>query len=103
MNVNRPRGVLNMTSLVVRVGEDGSLLLPAELFQQLELMPGSLVEVSVADGVIHLSLAVTALHEAAREIERARIEAGISMEEMFAGLREERERYYQEHYGSASA
>ena len=34
--------------------------------------------------------------ELAREIERARVEAGLSMEEMLASLREQRTRYTQE-------
>ena len=34
--------------------------------------------------------------ELAREIERARIEAGLSVEEMLKGLREQRERYTEE-------
>ena len=37
--------------------------------------------------------------ELAREIERARREAGLSIEELLTGLREQREQYYQEHYG----
>jgi hypothetical protein len=36
--------------------------------------------------------------ELAREIERARLEAGLSMEELLAGLREQRERYYTEKF-----
>lgn len=38
--------------------------------------------------------------ELAREIERARIEAGLSIEELLANLREQRERYYRENYAS---
>jgi hypothetical protein len=36
--------------------------------------------------------------ELAREIERTRIEAGLTVEELLAGLREQRERYYAEKY-----
>ena len=36
--------------------------------------------------------------ELAREIERARLEAGLTVEELLAGLREQRERYYTEKY-----
>jgi len=36
--------------------------------------------------------------ELAREIERARIEAGLTTEELLASLREQRERYYDEQY-----
>jgi len=37
--------------------------------------------------------------ELAREIERARIEAGLSVEEMLMALQEQRERYVREKYG----
>ncbi len=36
--------------------------------------------------------------ELAREIEKARLEAGLSVQDLLAGLREQRERYYHEHY-----
>ena len=37
--------------------------------------------------------------ELAREIERARIEAGLNVEEMLTTLKEQRGRYVQEKYG----
>ena len=37
----------------------------------------------------------------AQEIERARIEAGLTTEELLASLRQQRARYYAEHYASA--
>jgi hypothetical protein len=40
--------------------------------------------------------------ELAREIERARVEAGLSVEDMLASLRDQRERYIREKYGTAS-
>jgi hypothetical protein len=36
--------------------------------------------------------------ELAREIEKARLEAGLSIEELILGLREQREKYYAEKY-----
>jgi len=39
--------------------------------------------------------------ELTREIERARIEAGLTVEEMLIGLREQRERYYAENYSDS--
>lgn len=46
---------------------------------------------------------VTMVPELAREIERARIEAGLSVEEMLQGLREQRERYVAEKYEGQNA
>lgn len=37
----------------------------------------------------------------AQEIERARIEAGLTTAELMAGLREQRKRYYAEQYANA--
>jgi hypothetical protein len=36
--------------------------------------------------------------ELAREIERARVEAGLSIDEMLQSLREQREKYFAERY-----
>jgi hypothetical protein len=36
--------------------------------------------------------------ELAREIEKARLEAGLSIGDLLATLREQRERYYNDHY-----
>ncbi|MGD8904233.1 MAG: hypothetical protein PVH95_08900 [Anaerolineae bacterium] len=44
---------------------------------------------------------VTMVPELAREIERARNEAGLSIEELLVNLREQRERYYTDHYESS--
>ncbi len=38
--------------------------------------------------------------ELAREIEKIRVEAGLSTEDIILGLREQRERYYTENYGN---
>ena len=38
--------------------------------------------------------------ELAREIEKIRMEAGLSIDDLLVGLREQRERYYVEHYGN---
>jgi hypothetical protein len=40
--------------------------------------------------------------ELAREIERARIEAGLGTEDLLLGLREQRERYFTEKYGDTA-
>ena len=41
--------------------------------------------------------------ELAREIERMRLEAGLSIDELLQGLRERREEYYQEQYAAGQA
>ena len=39
--------------------------------------------------------------ELAREIERLRLEAGLSLDQLLVSLRQQRERYYEEHYAAA--
>ncbi|MFN3763865.1 MAG: AbrB/MazE/SpoVT family DNA-binding domain-containing protein, partial [Anaerolineae bacterium] len=50
------------------------------------------------DGIFILTPMVPMVPELAREIERMRLEAGLSVEDLLAGLREQRERYYREKY-----
>ena len=49
--------------------------------------------------VVVRALAAPSVTELALEIERARLEAGLSMEELLDSLYEERERYVKEKYG----
>jgi hypothetical protein len=51
------------------------------------------------DGIFILTPMVPMVPELAREIERARLEAGLSVEEMLATLRDQRKRYVAEKYG----
>ena len=50
------------------------------------------------DGVFVLTPMVPMVPELAQEIERVRLEAGLSIEELLVTLREQREQYYSEHY-----
>jgi len=52
------------------------------------------------DGIFVLTAMVPMVPELAREIERLRQEAGVSLEDLLVGLREERGRYYQDQYES---
>jgi len=52
------------------------------------------------DGIFVLTPMAPVVPELTREIERARIEAGLSVEEMLKGLREQCERHTAAKYGS---
>ena len=52
------------------------------------------------DGLFVSAPLVPLVPELAREIERARLEAGLTTEELLAGLRKQQERYVQETYES---
>lgn len=84
----------------VQVRQRGSLTLPAKLRQRYNIKPGATFRILDLDGVFVLTPTAPLVPELAREIERARIEAGLSVEEMLKSLREQRERYVREKYGN---
>jgi AbrB family looped-hinge helix DNA binding protein len=84
----------------IQVRQRGTLTLPAELREKYGIEPGDTFRLVDLDGIFVLTPMVTMVPELAREIERARVEAGLSIEELLTNLREQRERYYTEHYDS---
>ncbi len=80
----------------VQVRQRGTLTLPASLRERYKIKPGDTFRIVDLDGVLILTPMAPMVPELAREIERARVEAGLSMEEMLASLREQRTRYTQE-------
>ncbi len=82
----------------VQVRARGVLTLPADLRQKYGISQGDTFSLVDLDGVFVLTPMVPMVPELAREIERARIEAGLSVEDLLAGIREQRERYYAENY-----
>jgi AbrB family looped-hinge helix DNA binding protein len=84
----------------VRVRDRGVLTLPSDLRDKYNIQPGDTFQLVDLDGVFVLTPMVPLVPELAREIEKARIEAGLSTEELLAALREQRERYHSETYGS---
>jgi looped-hinge helix DNA binding domain, AbrB family len=83
----------------VQVRQRGSLTLPASLRERYNIKPGDTFRVLDLDGILVLTPMVPMVPELAREIERARTEAGLSVKEMLDSLREQRERYAKEKYG----
>src|ERR671934_823131 len=82
----------------VQVRDRGVLTLPAELREKYGIRAGDTFRLVDLDGIFVLTPMVPMVPELAREIERARIEAGLSSEELLRSLREQRERYHREHY-----
>lgn len=77
----------------VQVRKRGTVTLPAELREKYDIREGDTYSVVDLDGIFVLTPMVPMVPELAREIERARLEAGLSTEELLRTLREERERY----------
>jgi len=87
----------------VQVRKRGVLTLPAGLREKYSIQEGDTFRLIDLDGILVLTPMVPMVPELAQEIERARLEAGLSVEELMKSLREQRERYYQEKYASNQA
>jgi bifunctional DNA-binding transcriptional regulator/antitoxin component of YhaV-PrlF toxin-antitoxin module len=80
----------------VQVRQRGTLTLPARLRERYKIKPGDTFRIVDLDGVLVLTPMTPMVPELAREIERARVEAGLSVQEMLDSLREQRIRYRRE-------
>ena len=89
--------------VTIQVRKRGTLTLPAKVRERYNIKPGDTFHLLDLDGIFVLTPMVPMVPELAREIERARLEAGLSVEEMLKGLREQRERYVAEKYGDSQA
>lgn len=85
---------------IVQIRKRGVLTLPSALREKYGIQEGETFRIVDLDGAFILTPTAPMVPELAREIERARIEAGLSTEELLVSLREQRERYYQEHFAS---
>ena len=86
--------------VVIQVRDRGVITIPAELREKYGIENGDIFRLVDLDGVFVLTPMVPMVPELAREIEQIRLEAGLSIEELLRGIREQRQRYYQEKYGS---
>ena len=85
----------------VQVRDRGVVTLPKPLRERYGLGVGDVLDVVDLDGVFVLSPRTSVVPELAAEIERLRIEAGLSTEDLLESLRAERERATRERYGDA--
>lgn len=85
----------------IQVRTRGTITLPVELREKYGIAEGDVFRLVDLDGVFVLTPMVPLVPELAKEIEKMRLEAGLSVEELLVELRAQRDRYYQERYGSA--
>ena len=83
----------------IQVRQRGNLTLPAELRERYKIEPGDTFRILDLDGIFVLTPMVPMVPELAREIEQARIEAGLDTADLLRALREERARYVAVIYG----
>lgn len=67
--------------------------LPSDLRQKYGIQEGDSFRVIDLDGIFVLTPMAPMVPELAREIEKARLEAGLSIDELLLMLREERQKY----------
>ena len=65
--------------IAVQVRQRGTLTLPAQLRERYDIRPGDTFRLVDLDGIFVLTPMTPMVPELAREIERTRIEAGLSM------------------------
>lgn len=85
----------------LQVRDRGVVTLPKPLRERYGLGTGDVLDVVDLDGVFVLSPRASVVPELAAEIERLRLEAGYTTEELLESLRAERERATRERYGDA--
>ncbi len=85
--------------ITIQVRERGVVTLPAELRDKYKIENGQIFRLVDLDGIFVFVPMVPIVPELANEIERLRLESGLSMEELLESLREQREKYTQEKYG----
>jgi bifunctional DNA-binding transcriptional regulator/antitoxin component of YhaV-PrlF toxin-antitoxin module len=83
----------------IQVRERGVITLPAELRDKYKIETGQIFRLVDLDGIFVFVPMVPIVPELANEIERLRLDAGLSMEDLLVSLREQREKYSTEKYG----
>lgn len=78
--------------------DQGELTLPDDVRKKYGLRDGDVLHLVDLDGILILIPMMPIVPGLAREIERVRLEAGLSTDDLLQGLREQRERYYREHF-----
>jgi len=82
----------------LQVRQRGTVTLPSALREKYGIEPGDTFSSVDLDGVFVLTPMVPMVPELAHEIEGLRQVAGLTVAELLARLREQREQYYQAHY-----
>lgn len=85
-----------MESRTVQVRGRGTVTLPARIRERYDLADGDPLTLVDLDGAILLSPRLSVADKLSAEIEYLRTRAGLSLEELLEGLREQRAQYHAE-------
>ena len=91
--------VKNMTALTIQI-KQGTLSLPFELRTKYKLNEGDLLMLLDLDGIFLLTPKLSIVSKLAYQIEQLRQKEGLSVEDLIEGLDKQRQRYYEEKYGT---
>jgi AbrB family looped-hinge helix DNA binding protein len=80
----------------VQIRARGTLTLPARIRERYDLADGDPLTLVDLDGAILLSPKTSVADKLSAEIQYLMMEAGLSLDELLGGLREERARYHTE-------
>ncbi len=83
-----------MTSRTVQVRGRGTVTLPARIRERYDLADGDPLTLVDLDGAILLSPRLSVADKLSTEIEYLRTHAGLSLDELLDGLREQRAQYH---------
>jgi bifunctional DNA-binding transcriptional regulator/antitoxin component of YhaV-PrlF toxin-antitoxin module len=79
--------------ITIQVRQRGTVTLPSNLREKYGIRQGDTFRLIDLDGIFVLTPMTPMVPELAREIEKMRLEAGLSTAELLLALREQRERY----------
>jgi bifunctional DNA-binding transcriptional regulator/antitoxin component of YhaV-PrlF toxin-antitoxin module len=86
--------------VIIQVRSRGVIIPPANIREKYGIRAGDTFRLVDLDGVFVLTSKDPMVPELARKIEQARLEAGLSMDDLLHSLREQRQRYSQDKYGN---
>jgi bifunctional DNA-binding transcriptional regulator/antitoxin component of YhaV-PrlF toxin-antitoxin module len=79
--------------ITIQVRQRGTVTLPSNLREKYGIRQGDTFRLIDLDGIFVLTPMTPMVPELAREIEKMRLEAGLSTAELLLALREQREKY----------
>lgn len=85
-----------MASRTIQIRGRGTVTLPARIRERYDLADGDPLTLIDLDGAILLTPKVSVVDKLSSEIDYLRTQAGLSLEELLDGLREQRVRYHAE-------
>jgi AbrB family looped-hinge helix DNA binding protein len=88
-----------METKTIQVRGRGTVTLPARIRERYDLSDGDPLTLVDLDGAILLTPKLSIAEKLSAEIEYLRTQAGMSMDELLDGLREQRARYHAERLG----